>query len=217
MIKLSILILTHNRPQLFTRCIRSILDQCTDISYEILVNNDSSDIVEVYDNKVNIKYYYQKHYDISKIYKFLYEKSCGEYIYFLEDDDYLDANFFSLLDFNYDINFLNYIQKSYILEYGIVGMFKRFIKPHVHLLDVHNTQEFLSRYDDTDFQLGQILFKRNLIKVFPSGNNINNDYILFSSLTPSTIKYIQQPTWIQTFDGLDNISFEEFNSDERFK
>ena len=217
MIKLSILILTHNRPHLFARCLRSVLDQCAGITYEILVNNDSADIVEIYDDKVNIKYYYQKYYDISKTYKFLYEKSCGEYIYFLEDDDYLDANFFSSLDFNYDINFLNYIQKSYILEHGIVGMFKRFIKPYTHLLDVHDTQHFLSKYDDTDFQLGQILFKRNLIKSFPSGNNINNDYILFSSLAPSTIKYIQQPTWIQTVDGLDNISFEEFNVDERFK
>lgn len=217
MIKLSILIPTHNRPTLFTRCIKSVLDQKTNIKYEIIVNNDSNDITEIYDDVIDIKYHYKKYYDISKIYKFLYEQSSGEYIYFLEDDDYINSNFFSTLDFNYDINFVNYIQKSYILQHGIIGTFNRFLKPHKGLSCIHNTREFISLYDDTDFQLGQIIFKRKLIKDFPAGNNIHNDYKLFKSLIPSTIKYTQTPVWTQTNDGNDNISFEEFNNDERFK
>jgi glycosyltransferase involved in cell wall biosynthesis len=217
MIKLSILILTHNRPSLFDRCIKSVLSQNTDIKYEIIVNNDSHDIKEIYSDSVDVTYHYKKYYDISKIYKFLYEKSRGEYIYFLEDDDYVDDNFFTVLDFDYDINFLNYIQKSYILEHGIVGIFKRFIKPHMELSSIHNTEKFLSCYNDRDFQLGQIVFKKNLVKNFPVGNIIHNDYKLFKSLVPSTIKYIQKPVWVQTNDGNDNISFEEFNTDERFK
>ena len=112
MTKLSILIPTHNRPSLFKRCIKSVLDQSTNIKYEIIVNNDSRDIDEIYDDSVSIKYYYKKYYDISKIYKFLYDQSCGEYVYFLEDDDYIGNNFFSVLDFNYDINFINYIQNN---------------------------------------------------------------------------------------------------------
>lgn len=217
MIKLSILILTHNRATLFKRCISSVLDQCTDIKYEIVVNNDSNDIEEIYHDRIDIRYYYKKYYDISQIYKFLYDQSCGEYVYFLEDDDYIDKNFFGALDFNYDINFINYIQKSYIAQHGIIGTFNRFLKPHSHLLNIYDTSKFIEEYDSTDFQLGQIVFKRTLVNDFPSGNDIHNDYKLFTSFVPSTIKYIQKPVWVQTTDGNDNISFEEFNSDERFK
>lgn len=41
---LSILILTHNRPKLFNRCLESLKNielNTTGINYEILVNNDS--------------------------------------------------------------------------------------------------------------------------------------------------------------------------------
>ena len=46
--KLSILILTHNRPKLFKRCIKSVIKNLPDFDIEILVNNDSNDIEEVY-------------------------------------------------------------------------------------------------------------------------------------------------------------------------
>ena len=103
--KLSILILTHNRPKLFTRCITSVLNILPEYKVEILVNNDTNDIQEVYDNKVNIRYFYEQKNDLSDIYKFLYNTAKGEFIYFLEDDDYLKPNFFNGLDFGYDINY----------------------------------------------------------------------------------------------------------------
>ena len=55
--KLSILILTHNRPLLFERCINSVLNNLPNYDIEILVNNDSNDITEIHNDKVNIYYY----------------------------------------------------------------------------------------------------------------------------------------------------------------
>ena len=51
---LSILILTHNRPQLFKRALTSVLNNLPDYEIEILVNNDSQDIEEIYSDDVYI-------------------------------------------------------------------------------------------------------------------------------------------------------------------
>ena len=62
MTKLSILILTHNRPDLFQRCLHSVLSQLDDrTDVEIIVNNDSNDIREINDSRVT---YYYKSFEI---------------------------------------------------------------------------------------------------------------------------------------------------------
>jgi hypothetical protein len=87
-----------------------------------------------------------------------------------------------------------------------------------HLIDVTDYKMFIDNFNDEYFQLGQILFRKNCINRFPVGNNIRNDYVLFSECinVDSTIKYIDRQLWTQTTDGKDNISFEELNTDERF-
>ena len=94
MADLSILILTHNRPKLFQRCIRSVIDNCPK-NIEIIVNNDSNDIEEV--KRENIYYFYNK-FQLTDIYKFLVQKASGEFLYFLEDDDYLAKDFYSKIN-----------------------------------------------------------------------------------------------------------------------
>ena len=91
--KISFLILTHNRPHLFLRCINSILQFKFSYPVEILVNNDSNDISEINIPDYNIKYFYYNNPNIGYIYKLLFDQSTGEYIFFLEDDDYLSDIF----------------------------------------------------------------------------------------------------------------------------
>jgi len=216
--KLSILILTHNRPILFKRCINSVLNNLPNFDIEILVNNDSRDITEIYNNKVNIFYHYKKRKKLTDIYKFLYEQSKGEYIFYLEDDDYIKSNFFKFLNFKYDINFLNYISKD-ILTYkkNIKLFYKRFFTKNKHLSKIYNLSEFIDKFEPRDFQLSQIVFKRNGIKYWPTEDDIFNDYKIFKSLELETIFYISKPLWVQTTDGKDNISFNVHNKDKRFK
>jgi len=188
---ISILILTHNRPKLFERTIKSVLDNLPDYLVEILVNNDSKDIKEI----EGATYFYEKHEDLSKTYKFLLDKATQEYVYFLEDDDYLLPNFFDNLDFNYDINFINYKHEN--IQEAITRHYREF------------------EIEEEDFQLGQIVFKKSLINKFPTGNIVTNDWTLFKSLKGS-IKLIPEVLWVQTTDGKDNISFPELNVDSRY-
>lgn len=214
-LKLSICILTHNRPILFKRCINSILNNLPTYNIEILVNNDSNDIQEIFSDKINIKYFYKKNNDLSKIYKLLFDKSSGDFIYFLEDDDYLHNIFFNYIDFKFDINYFLYTSKDHIAHYGISQAIN-LQNLNKHLLKEVSFNKFITHYDDTYFQLSQILFRKNIVSKFPKGNNIKNDYKLFKSCKNSTIKYIDKQLWVQTTDGKDNISFDNLNKDKRF-
>jgi glycosyltransferase involved in cell wall biosynthesis len=213
--KLSICILTHNRPELFTRAINSILSNHPDVDYEIRINNDSRDITEIPGD--NIYYSYYKDKDLSNVYRYLFDSSVGEYIYYLEDDDYIHPTFFNNLNFEYDINYMLYTSVDHITYYGPKQAIKR-QRLNRHLMNVTDYKTFIANFNDKYFQLGQILFRKDCIEEFPSGNNLNNDYILFSECinVNSTIKYIDRQLWTQTTDGKDNISFEELNKDERF-
>jgi glycosyltransferase involved in cell wall biosynthesis len=189
-IKLSILILTHNRPSLFKRCINSVYVNKPNW-VEVLVNNDSNDIIEEFD----AKYFYIKNDDLSYLYKFLFNKSTGKYIYFLEDDDYLLPNFWDIIELNNSIY-------NYIPDQGYLAYLDYFIKRP-------NFEEY--------FQLGQIIFEKKLLINFPEGNYIKNDFYLYKEISKKTkFKYIKKPIYQQTTDGKDNISFKEYNKDERF-
>jgi len=194
MIKLSILILTHNRPELFKRCINSVLNNKPD-NVEILVNNDSDDIQEI----EGAKYFYHKSEDLSDIYKMLFSEAKGEYIWFLEDDDYATSLFYKYIDYNYDINYMNYVDAYF---------FKNHKKPKPFKIEEENDQ----------FQLSQILFKKSLldIKDFPKNNILHNDWFLFQKIKNDSIKIIEKYMFIQTIDGNDNISSKNLCKDERF-
>ena len=163
--RLSILIPTHNRPELFSRCLNSVLPIIKD-DIEIIVNNDSHDIVEIPHRQ--IQYHYNKYDNLSDVYKFLLEKSTGEYIYFLEDDDYL-ANGFTNLNLDADLICGNYYptyQPNDILRYLTI-----------HKDDVVSSKEYCKTINLEDLQLSQYIFKRRCIQHFnfPKDNNVHND------------------------------------------
>ena len=87
-VDISVLIPTHNRPALFDRAIRSVFNTTTSLKLEIIVNNDTRDISEIYSD-IPVKYMYTQHEDLSIIYKRLIDKSTGRLVCFLEDDDYM--------------------------------------------------------------------------------------------------------------------------------
>jgi glycosyltransferase involved in cell wall biosynthesis len=215
--KLSVLILTHNRPKLFKRAISSVLNNLPGYDIEILVNNDTSDIDEIYDDRVPIKYHYFQHDDLSCIYKYLFDRATGEFIYYLEDDDYIRVNFFECLDLTTDINYMEYISEPLIREIGPYHSFKRISKNRV-INHKNNAKIFVDNIDSEEFQLGQIVFRRSLVDIFPKGNTIYNDFVLFQKIANdnTSFKYVNEVTWVQTTDGQDNISFPEYNKDVRF-
>lgn len=200
--KLSILIPTHNRPKLFERCIRSVIDNCPN-DVEIIVNNDSNDIKEIKNN--NIIYYYNK-FQLTDIYKFLVQKAQGDFVYFLEDDDYLSPNFYNKIK--------DELKSENDLIIGKYYSCDRSKEINDNLLRVqHIKKEF--NIEDEMFQLGQVIFKRDIFKNFKwfSDNDIHNDYKMTKYFLKK-YKYIElnKIFYIQTDDGKDNISFSEYQS-----
>ena len=205
---LSILILTHNRPQLFKRALTSVLNNLPDYEIEILVNNDSQDIEEIYSDDVHIEYSYFTDADLSLVYKHLFDRAIGDYVFFLEDDDYINKNFFEDIDFVSDVYYLEYTSNPLMTELGPVCHYKRMTTANKQAKKETVISSFLQKYDDRDFQLSQLVFRKSIVGSWPTGNDIENDKRLFESFYNGTIKCMSGHRWVQTTDGNDNISFE---------
>lgn len=184
--KLSILVPTHQRPTLFKECINSIKQFNLPIEYEIIVNNDSDDIIEEYDG---IDYNYYKG-ELHEIMRFLLSKAKGQYIYILEDDDLLLEGF---------IDILNEIDTAEL---------------HIGLYDSELNECKLQTFKDMirgdlnfkHFQMSQIVFKNIHIDI-PYNNNVENDEIMFNQLKEKlTVRQHRKFLFKQRIFG-DNISY----------
>lgn len=203
--RLSILIPTHNRPKLFDRCIGSALKQLPD-DVEIIVNNDSSDIV-INEYHPNVQYYFNKYDNLSDVYEFLFKKSVGEYVYFLEDDDYLSNDFMNI---NLEADL---ICGNYCPTYKPNDIMKYL---RIHKDDNFTSESYLKHMNIDDLQLSQYIFKRHTIEdfIFPKDNNIHNDInlVMHATVNSRSIKTLNKIFFYQTTDGKDNISFPHTNA-----
>jgi glycosyltransferase involved in cell wall biosynthesis len=185
--KLSILIPTHKRPGLFNRCLLSALKHIPK-DVEILVNNDSNDIYEVQHDQV--KYFYNQFDNLSGVYESLLSNANGEFIYYLEDDDYLTDSFYEVM--------------SYLNGYDII---------HGLYYPSWNDNWIAKCAKDEVLQLGQFIMKRELVNQweYPEDNCIHNDRKLIEFLLSKGARklLLHKVLYIQTTDGGDNISFPE--------
>lgn len=200
---LSILIPSHNRPYLFRRCLESVLDQIVD-GIEVIVNNDSKDITEI--KHPQVTYHYNQFDNLSAIYKFLLQQSQGEFVYYLEDDDFLVKGFTDI-QLDADIIAGNYFPKykpedlmKYLRQFEKINMTpERFVK--------------LLNFDM--LQLSQFIYKRSVIEDFdfPNDSNVHNDInlTLHAASRSSKVKTLSNVFFYQTKDGKDNISFPDTN------
>jgi glycosyltransferase involved in cell wall biosynthesis len=198
MTKLSILMLTHCRPALFERAMRSVLSQIPK-GVEVIVNNDSDDITEV--NHPQVTYHYKVMPYLSHIYRFLLQQANGEHIYYLEDDDYLLPGFFDkvmpLLD--NDI-----IAGNHYPTYNDQFIMKT-------TTQFKDGGDFI--IDKENMQLGQFIMRKSLVETwtFPNDSHIHNDFKLVSHVTKNATSKLSlsKVLFVQTTDGGDNISFPE--------
>jgi glycosyltransferase involved in cell wall biosynthesis len=197
--KLSILILTHNRPQLFKRCLESVLSQITP-GVEVIVNNDSNDITEI--KHPQVTYHYNKFDSLCEIYKFLLSMARGDYVYYLEDDDYLVGDFLEQ-SLTADLIVGNYCPK-----YETADMLAMMTMYKDALL---TPTDFLANLNTEHLQLSQHIYKRSHIDSFdfPNDSNIHNDIKLtmHAAQQATIIKTVSKVFYYQTIDAGDNISF----------
>ena len=93
--KFSIIVPTYNREEYIIKCIDSILDQTYDNFEAIIIDDGSTDntdnLVKKYHDK-RIKYFKNTNHGIGYSRNFGLNKAKGDYIFFLDSDDYLDEN-----------------------------------------------------------------------------------------------------------------------------
>lgn len=96
MVKVSIIVPVYNTSKYLSRCIDSIINQTLDDIEIIIINDGSTDeshkIIEKYKD-LRIKYYKRKNFGIGSSRNFGISKSSGEYICFVDSDDYLNSFF----------------------------------------------------------------------------------------------------------------------------
>lgn len=94
---ISVIIPVYNVEQYLRQCIDSVLAQTYSSIEIILIDDGSTDssgtICEEYRKNKSIKVFHTTNRGLSAARNFGIEKSTGEYIYFLDSDDWIDADF----------------------------------------------------------------------------------------------------------------------------
>lgn len=202
--KLSILIPTHNRPALFERCVQSVLPMLNG-EVEVLVNNDSCDIDVI--EHPNITYTFNHYEHLSMVYESLLNRSVGEFVYFLEDDDYLVCDILDQIDPSCDMIVGNY--------YPMYDTPNKLVYPLIYKDGVLTPSEFIQSLNEEHLQLSQHIYRRSVVAdfAFPDDSDIHNDILLtkHAAANSKVIKTTGKIFYRQTIDGGDNISFAETN------
>ena len=94
---ISFIIPTYNSANTIKRAIDSILNQSTDLEYEIIVVDDGStdnteEVVKYYENDERIKYYNKDNSGVADTRNYGVKMATGDYIIFVDSDDYISEN-----------------------------------------------------------------------------------------------------------------------------
>jgi uncharacterized protein (DUF362 family)/glycosyltransferase involved in cell wall biosynthesis len=173
----------------------------SDLVYEIIIINDSPD-EQISDYK-----YYSNNITVinnDKNYGIAYSRNIGkkaakyEYIYFVDQDDWVHEKFFKeaqkYIGKNYDMiifNFMDFINNNFKIHYNF--LFSLYIK--------HIRAESLLKYGNIFKTPGQMIFRKELmIDLIETEMQGSDDYFLyidlFSKKAGKKIKYIKSPLFI---------------------
>lgn len=216
--RISVIIPTHNREKMCKRAIASVVSQIFE-DYEIIVSNDSDEDYATEGSYIfehpKVTYYKKDPEGYDKNYMFLAEKATGEYIYCLEDDDYLvDKNIFGdcikLIDSHPNVNA---VLMNSVLD------FKDALKQKTNFKEVYSNEEVFEMFPDisVDFQFGQVLAKTDIIKplileeVPKRFGSVNTDAFLFLllCLQEGSLCHVNRVGYMITRNG-DNQSWDNY-------
>lgn len=161
---LSIIIPVYNLEEVIGKCIESILKQSF-TNFEILIIDDGStdktrQICEKYTNDHRVNYYYKTNGGVSSARNYGLIKSQGEWVTFIDGDDYIEPNYFSVLLSNVNADLIVSGVKFLNTEGGSFPPCDKIIRiseENKYFLD----KEFCELYFRTPWAK---LFKRNIIE-----------------------------------------------------
>ena len=101
--KISVIVPVYNTERYLSKCLDSILNQTYDDIEVIVVNDGSTDnselIIKEYVNKFpnKLKYYKKENGGLSDARNYGVEKAIGDYLCFVDSDDYIDTKLFEMV------------------------------------------------------------------------------------------------------------------------
>ena len=143
---ISVVVAAYNAEKTINKCIISILNQ-TYKDFEILIIDDGSkdktaEIIDDYKNNKKIKIIHQENHGIAQVRNLALEMATGNYVTFVDSDDYVDENFlWDLLQ--------GYSDKKVDINLSIVGVRRlqedgEVIETDVYKEGIYNRDKLLS-------------------------------------------------------------------------
>lgn len=126
--KVSIIVPVYNTAKYIKKCLDSILNQ-TNQDFEIIVIDDgsvdsSAEIIKSYKNE-KVKYFYKQNGGISSSRNYGIEKATGDYILFVDSDDYINSGLLEQLNeyIEDDIDIVKFKLSKVNSKYEIIEKF----------------------------------------------------------------------------------------------
>ena len=186
--KYSVIIPVYNAEKTLSRCLDSLVAQIPNNAEIILVNDGSTDgseeiALRYAENHRNIVYHRHENSGVSYTRNVGLSLASGEYILFVDSDDYVEDMYFSRLDFhlgNYETDMLLFASKTNMSSSGVkTGEFQILIEENI----AAQAGDLLRR--QLLYALWDKVFKRSIIEKykirFPTQLKIGEDMVFVIS------------------------------------
>lgn len=217
---ISIIITAYNAEKTIEKCLNSILDtQYND--YEIILINDGSidnteKIVELFASD-KIKYYKKVNTGVADSRNFGIDKARGDYITFVDSDDYVSSNYFEGIDkyINEGVDIIK--RKGIIVKENKEEKIKGAIFDETTGEDAFNKLCFTDIYLDT---LWSYIIKKSLFidnNLYFEKDRFHEDFGLLPLLILKSNKMVSLEDYVYYYVQTDNSIMREKNIDKTIK
>ena len=206
--KISIIVPVYNVEKYIERCIVSIISQDYENFELILINDGSTDrspeiIEEWVKRDSRIKAIHTENNGVSAARNIGVERASGEYISFIDSDDYIEKDMFSVLNYQMtihsaDIGICNFFFEKYINDKRVRIPFNKETDSDIYLYDNCDGMKALitNKFDNGPCNK---IFKKELFRnvQFPIGKKFEDLYTVYKLFANSNKSiYISQPLYI---------------------
>lgn len=174
-IMFSVIIPVYNAEKYLKKCLNSVLNQTYD-NYEIIAVDDGStdksgEILNRYSEKCSkLKVITQENKGVSEARKTAVNASSGDYISFLDADDWYETNFFEIVYAELSKEPFPIVQTGYNkIRFGISKGIPS--EPSIIVNDIKNLKDYINGYGKISYTLWNKIYKSDIIKT--AINNLN--------------------------------------------
>ena len=217
---ISIIITAYNAEKTIEKCLNSILDTKYN-DYEIILVNDGSidnteKIIELFASD-KIKYYKKKNTGVADSRNFGIDKAKGDYITFVDSDDYVASNYFEEID--------KYINEGVdiIKRKGIIVKENKEQKIKGATFDITTGEDAFNKLCFTDIYLDTLwsyIIKKSLFidnNLYFEKDRFHEDFGLIPLLILKANKMVSLENYVYYYVQTDNSIMREKNIDKTIK